>query len=105
MGQLLSSRRMIFDKKEEIVRFCLSEPIQRLRLFGSFLHGTEHKDSDIDLLVEYQRDAEITLFDLVEDESKLSAILGKRVDLRTPEELSEYFRERVLGEAEVLFER
>ena len=74
-------------------------------LFGSTLRGTAGPDSDVDMLVEFEDDATPTLLDLADIELELSALLGgRRVDVRTPEDLSRYFREDVIREAEVQYE-
>lgn len=68
--------------------------------FGSVLREDFRPDSDIDVLVEFEPDRVPTLFDIVGMEQELSAMLGgRRVDLRTPEDLSPYFRNQVLREA------
>lgn len=70
------------------------------RFFGSVLREDFRPDSDIDVLVEFEPDRVPTLFDIVGMEQELSAMLGgRRVDLRTPEDLSPYFRNQVLREA------
>lgn len=61
--------------------------------------------SDIDLLVEYQPGARVTLLDMAQQEIELSELIGRKVDLRTPNELSLYFRQQVLDEAVTLYER
>jgi hypothetical protein len=62
-------------------------------------------DSDVDLLVEFEPDAIPGLFGMARLERELSALFGgRKVDLRTPEDLSRYFRQQVLDEAEVLYE-
>jgi len=84
---------------------CRRYHIRRLSLFGSTLKGTARPDSDIDLLVEFERDATPSFFDLANIEQELSALLGgRRVDLRTPQDLSRYFRDEVVREAEVQYE-
>jgi predicted nucleotidyltransferase len=83
---------------------CRRHHIRRLSLFGSALKGTDSPDSDIDLLVEFEPDAAPTFFDLAEIELELSALLGgRRVDVRTAEDLSRYFRDKVVREAEVQY--
>jgi predicted nucleotidyltransferase len=72
-------------------------------LFGSVAKGTERPDSDVDLLVEFEPDAVPGLLGLAEVEAELSALLGRSVDLRTPNELSRHFRHRVEDTAEVQF--
>lgn len=89
---------------EDLARFCERHRIQRLALFGSELEGTAREDSDIDLLVEFAPDARPTLFDLAAMEEELSRLLGhRRVDLRTAGDLSRYFRDQVLREAELQY--
>jgi len=84
--------------------FCTKHCVRKLSLFGSRLHGSHRSDSDVDLLVEFEVGARLTLLDLAAMEEELSTMLGGlRVDLRTAQELSRYFREDVLREAEVQF--
>jgi len=59
--------------------------------------------SDVDVLVEFTRQAQVTLLDMVRMQDELSEIIGRRVDLRTKGFLSRYFREEVVAEAEVEF--
>jgi hypothetical protein len=84
-----------------LAELCRRHHIRKLSLFGSTLKGTARPDSDVDLLVEFLPDARPTYFDLAEIEIELSALIGgRKVDLRTPAELSRYFRDDVLREAE-----
>ncbi len=89
--------------KERIAEFCKRNHIRKLSLFGSVLHGNFRPDSDIDLLVEFDPDHIPGFFKLAHMERELSEIMGKKVDLRTPQELSKYFRDEVLSEAEVQY--
>ena len=75
----------------------------KLSLFGSALSGTLRQDSDIDLLVEFESGKTPSLFDLINLENELTTILGRKTDLRTPEELSRYFRNEVLSQAKSLY--
>lgn len=87
-----------------LARFCVEYHISRLALFGSVLKGADRPDSDVDLLVDFERGHEPGLLALAELELKLSALLGgRRVDLRTPQDLSRHFRDEVLRTAEVQF--
>ena len=89
---------------EDLARFCQRHHIRRLALFGSVLKGTARPDSDIDLLVEFEPEARPTLLDLAAMEEELSSSFGgRRVDLRTAAELSRYFRDEVLRDAEVQY--
>jgi len=89
--------------KERLAEFCRRHHIRKLALFGSVLRDDFRPDSDVDVLVEFQPDASVGFFRLAEMELELSDLLGRRVDLRTPAELSRYFRDEVLKEAEIQY--
>ena len=89
--------------KEALARLCRNYRIRRLALFGSVLKGTDRPDSDVDLLVEFEPDAVPGLLGLAEIEGRLSDVLGRPVDVRTPNELSPHFRQAVERVAEVQF--
>lgn len=69
----------------------------RPRLFGSVLHGTDRAQSDVDILVDPLPGA--TLFDLGGLQMDLEELLGRRVDLLTPNDIAPHIRTRVLSEA------
>ena len=90
--------------KERTAAFCRERHIRRLAVFGSALRADFRPDSDIDILVEFEPDHVPGLFGIARLERELSALLGgRKVDLRTPEDLSRYFRHTVLQEAEVQY--
>jgi uncharacterized protein len=84
----------------EIAEFCRRNRIRRLALFGSVLRDDFGPDSDVDVLVEFEPEAQVGLFELFDMEQELSCILGRQVDMNTPNSLSKYFRDQVLQEAE-----
>ena len=88
---------------EKIAEFCRCHHIRRLALFGSVLRGDFRPDSDVDVLVEFEQGATAGFLRLAAMQLELTETLGRRVDLRTPAELSRYFREEVLREAEVQY--
>jgi hypothetical protein len=88
---------------EALARLCRSHRIRRLALFGSVLKGSDRPDSDVDFLVEFERDAVPGLLGMAEIEAELSTLLGRPVDLRTANELSPHFRQAVERAAEVQF--
>jgi len=89
--------------REKIEEFCKRNHIRRLSLFGSALRGQSGPDSDIDFLVEFHPDHIPGLIKLAGMEIELSEILGRKVDLRTPQDLSRYFRQEVLNSAELQY--
>ncbi len=85
-------------------QLCRTNQISRLALFGSQLRGTAGPESDIDLLVEFLPEARPTLLDMARIEIELSQALGGcKVDLRTPQDLSRYFRDEVVRTAQVQY--
>jgi predicted nucleotidyltransferase len=90
----------------DIAAFCTKHHIHRLSLFGSQLEGNADLESDIDLLVEFDQGEEPGFLGLAEMEHELSVLLGGRaVDLRTPKDLSRYFRDRVIRSSQVQYAR
>jgi uncharacterized protein len=97
-------RQALFPDPEALASLCRRCRIRRLSLFGSTLRGSARPDSDIDLLVEFEPHAKPGLIALAGIELELSLLLkGRKVDLRTPHDLSRYFREEVLRTAEVQY--
>ena len=89
---------------DEIEAFCRRNHIRKLSLFGSVLREDFRGDSDVDVLVEFDEAHIPGLIRLGGMAAELSAILGGRqVDLLTPDDLSEYFRDEALRAAEVLY--
>ncbi len=90
--------------KDRIASFCLGWGIRRLAFFGSVLRPDFGPDSDVDVLVEFEPDSIPGLLGVARMEREFSALLGDRkVDIRTAEDLSPYFRQTVLAEAEVQY--
>lgn len=87
-----------------LAALCRRHRIVRLSLFGSTLAGTARAESDIDLLVEFEFEGQPGLLGLAAMEEELSVLLGgRRVDLRTTEDLSPHFRDEVVRSAAVQY--
>ena len=92
--------------RDALASFCLEHGIKRLAVFGSALRDDFTPDSDVDVLVEFEPDHVPGLLGVAGLELELSRLFaGRKVDLRTPEDLSRYFRQSVLDTAEVQYER
>ena len=92
--------------KRSLTAFCQENGIRRLAVFGSALRDDFGPDSDIDLLVEFEPDRIPGLLGVAGIELTLSELFaGRKVDLRTAEDLSPYFRQEVLAKAEVQYEQ
>ena len=96
------ARAKIMMPEKKVAEFCRKHYIRRLALFGSVLRDDFSKDSDIDVLVEFEPD-HIPGLAFFAMEAELAKILERRVELHTPSFLSPYFREQVIAEAEVQY--
>ncbi len=88
---------------DQIAEFCVRHRIRRLSLFGSILRDDFQPESDIDLLVEFEPGA-TPGFGFFGIQEELAEMLGRKVDLNTPQCLSRYFVDEVLREAQVLYD-
>ncbi len=89
--------------KEQIEEFCKKHHIRKLSLFGSILREDFNPESDVDILVEFVPAHIPGLIRLAGMELELTKILGHKVDLRTAQDLSHYFRDEVIESAEVQY--
>jgi len=95
--------------QEKLVEAIKANPhkdeIRKVSLFGSYAYGAPKSDSDIDVLIEFEPDAPIGLFEFVRIRRAFSEFIGKKVDLLTPEALSKFFRDEVLANAKTIYEK
>ena len=88
---------------DKIGEYCAEQAIRRLSVFGSAARNELTPESDIDLLVEYEPDARIGLFDMGGHLMDLQNIVGRKVDLVTPKGLCPYIRDEVLYDARQIY--
>jgi predicted nucleotidyltransferase len=87
-----------------IADFCQRHHIRKLALFGSVLRDDFSPDSDVDVLVEFEP-GQTPGFAFFNMQDELAEILGRKVDFNTADFLSEYFRDKVVSRATILYER
>ena len=90
---------------EQLAEFCRRNNIRKLSFFGSMLREDFRPDSDIDVLVEFDPDSNVTLFDMGGMQMELSEILGRFVDFKTAGFIHESILPKVLSSAKVEYER
>ncbi|HLN01118.1 MAG TPA: nucleotidyltransferase domain-containing protein [Bryobacteraceae bacterium] len=91
-------------REEQIADFCRRNGIQKLSLFGSVLTSHFSPASDVDVLVEFEPGLRVGYLRMAALERELSALFdGRKIDLRTPAELSKYFRAEVMQSAAVQY--
>ena len=92
--------------QDKIQDFCESHHVKQLAFFGSVLTDDFKPESDIDILVDFQVGHTPSFLKLAKMEKELTTIFdGKTIDLRTPKELSRFFRDDVLNTAWVQYEQ
>jgi len=96
-------KQKIKINRKKITEFCRKNHISKLSLFGSVLRDDFGPKSDVDVLVEFEPGAVVGLIRLAGMENELSKILGRKVDLRTAQDLSIYFRDEVAKSAKVAY--
>lgn len=84
--------------------FCLHHRIRRLALFGSVLRQDFTPQSDIDVIVEFEPGELVGFIRLGTVEAELSDLLGRAVDLNLQDSLDPAFRDRILAEAEIVYD-
>jgi predicted nucleotidyltransferase len=90
--------------KDQLAGFCARNHIARLSFFGSVLREDFNSDSDIDVLVEFQPGHAPGFLRIAQLERELATFLeNRKVDLRTSQDLSRYFRNEVLAIAQVQY--
>ena len=82
-----------------------SGAIKSLALFGSYVNGTPGHESDVDVLIDFVPSAVVGYFELFDIQTHLESVVGTKIDLVTPQAISKYFKDQVLAQAEVIYER
>lgn len=90
----------IIVKKIESLKPILKEQfkVESIGIFGSYTKGTQRKDSDIDVLVEFEESADLSLLDFIKLENYLSEVLKLKVDLVEKTALKPRIGMRILEE-------
>lgn len=89
---------------QQIQQFCIQNHIMKLGLFGSVLRADFNEDSDIDVLVEFEKGhvPGLAFFNM---QQQLSQMLGKKVDLNTKHWLSRHFRDDVISQQKIIYDQ
>jgi len=86
--------------KEKITPLLRSHGVKRAAFFGSFVRGEERKDSDIDILVEFE--GEKSLLDLAGLKIELEELLERKVDVLTYDSIHPLLKDKILEEQKVI---
>lgn len=89
--------------EEKLAEICRKNDIAFMAIFGSFAKGKQNKKSDIDIVIEFERNSEKSLLDLVRIENELRKVFKRKVDLGIFSSLSPYIIEDVKKEMQVIY--
>ncbi len=95
--------KSITISQEELAALCRRHHVERLAIFGSALRDDFRPESDVDVLVTFEPDAEIGFLALSRLRRELEALFNRPVDLVPQEGLKSRLRESVLASAELLY--
>ena len=98
------AKKIVFPENK-IRSFCKKHNIILMALFGSVLTSNFSAKSDVDILVQFKKNQGPNFIEFIDMEEELSEIIGRKVDLNTPNDLSRYFRDEVLEKAKVIYGR
>jgi uncharacterized protein len=99
----MQTRARIDIPLEALARLCSRYQVRELALFGSVLRDDFREDSDIDILVEYEPDAQVGLYEHFDLQRDLEQLLGRKVDLVSKRGLNVVIRDDVLRSSQVLY--
>jgi predicted nucleotidyltransferase len=99
------SRARIEIPGDRLDELCRRRNIRWMALFGSVLRDDFRPESDIDVLIEFEPGHRYTYFTLAQIERELSDVLGRTVDLHIPKDLHPFLRDKVLEQAEAVYDR
>ena len=91
------------DIKNTIEPILKKYPIVYAGIFGSVSRGTSTLESDIDILIQYEKNKRFSLLTLIQLENELADALETKVDLVTEGGLNKYIKEGVLNDLKVIY--
>lgn len=98
-------KNFLKETKNKILPVLKTYDISQAAIFGSYVHNNYRKDSDIDILIKFEKGKEKSLLKLVRIKFEIERLLGKKVDLVTLPALSPYIRNNVLKSMKIIYEK
>jgi len=89
----------------KLKNFFPAYPVEKAWVFGSYARGEETRKSDVDIMVRFDKDARISLFDYIRIMHCLEDLLHKKVDLVEEGQLRRWAQESVENEKVLVYER
>ena len=99
----MDQKEIAVKLRETIEKDPSRDYIQSISLFGSFLHGANRSNSDIDLLLEMRKT--MSLFRILAVQEQLEKNLGRKVDLVEKNSLIKQLKDKIIAESKKIYER
>ncbi len=93
----MNTLSILRSRRSEILALATKHGASNVRLFGSVARGEDREDGDVDFLVDMQETS--SLFDLIGLQQDMERVIGRKVDVLTPNGINRYLKDRILGEA------
>ena len=94
----------VFLEYNDVIDLCKRYHIKEMSVFGSSLREDFKENSDVDILVSFDKSSDITLFDIIELEKEFTKLLGREVDIIEKESLKNPIRkEKILSSREIIY--
>ena len=94
----------IFLNYDDVIRLCKKYFITELSIFGSSIRDDFAQNSDVDILVSFEENSKITLYDIMELEKEFSQLLSRKVDIVEKESLKNPIRKNmILSTREIIY--
>ena len=96
---------MNYTISNKLKSFFPAYPIEKAWLFGSYARGEETDNSDVDILVKFDKDAKISLFDYVRIMNKIEKLLHKKIDLVSEGGIMSFAKKYIDNDKILIYER
>ncbi len=90
---------------EKIAPILREYRIKKASIFGSVSRGDDTPESDVDLLVEFDPQTKMGIFEYVHMREKIEKLLNKKVDVVAEDRLREVFRAYIKDDLKIIYER
>jgi predicted nucleotidyltransferase len=96
---------MDYNIQKTIADYMRTQPVNKVWLFGSFSRGEENDNSDVDILVSYDKNANVSLLTIGGMYMDLKELLGREIDLVEEGSLRPYAAESANRDKKLIYER
>jgi len=96
---------LLLSEIEKIKSFLATQPVVKAFIVGSVARNEETQDSDVDLLIELDRQAKVGLMKFASIKFELENILQKKIDLLSEGGISKYVLPSIIKDKKLIYEK